>query len=350
MSDSIFLSYSHRDNEAAKSLYVKLKQAGHSVWFDKESLLPGQDWEIEIRKAIVQAKAIIICLSSNWIQQRGYIHKELQIAIEVMKEIPEGQIHTIPVRFDDCSLPPSLARLQWVDIFEPTGHQKLERALKSFLAAAPGMGAIGKTENLDGYSEFMDDIIAKGGLIHIDPWQEAQTQEELAFKYLLKNRMDQSLDLQSVEDYQGIIDLWAPLEGNPYFQIYHKEWSDKPFFRVQIHTAKAHLFIACVQIGVNHNSEILMPRAFHLLNEIVKANPYSMKGGAPDRLPKQHAETQNLNYKDTLIFALEWFKGWGGGVLEVFDIPESASAALEKKVRERLYEIDLLFNIRGGAT
>lgn len=71
-----------------------------------------------------------------------------------------------------------------------------------------------------------------------------------------------------------------------------------------------------------------------------------MKGGAPDKLPVEHAETQNLNYKDTLNFAIDWFRGWGGGVLEIYDISKSECDRLEKRVFERLHEIDLLFKIR----
>jgi hypothetical protein len=345
---SIFLSYSHRDAEAATSLYTKLKHAGHSVWFDKVSLLPGQDWEHEIRRAITEAKAVLICLSSSWVDQRGYIQKELKLALEVMKEIPEGQIHTIPVRLDDCKLPSVLAKLHWVDIFEPDGIERLQRALEPYLSTEPSKNTATKAAEIDTYSEFMEDVIAKGGLIYRDVWQEAHTQEELEFKGLLKGRWNESLDLLAAERYQEIIDLWAPLEGLAYFRIDHKEWSDKPFFRCQIQTAKAHLFIAHVQLGQQSNSETHMPLAFKFLTEVVAANPYSMKGGAPDRLSAKHAEVQNLNYKDTLEFAVEWFRGWGGGVLEIFGIPTSDCTRLEKRVHERLYEIDLLFKIRGS--
>ncbi|MBT3877543.1 MAG: toll/interleukin-1 receptor domain-containing protein [Candidatus Scalindua sp.] len=349
MENLIFLSYSRMDIETARNLYKKLKTAGHSVWFDKESLLPGQDWEIEIRRAIVEAKAILICLSSSWVERRGYIQKELKLAIEVMKEIPEGEIHTIPVRLDDCQVPSALAKLQWVDIFEPDGIERLQQALERFRSVQTSQNSTVKALDIDAYSEFMEDVISKGGLIHSDPWREAQTQEEFEFKRLLKDRWNESMNLQKAERYQEIIDLWYPLENDVYFRVDHKEWSDKPYFRCQIHTAKSHLFIAHVQLGTQGNSETHIPCAFRLLEEVLAANPYSMKGGAPDRLPANHAEIQNLNYKDTLKFAIEWFGGWGGGVLEIFGISRSECERLEKRVYERLHEIDLLFKIRSNS-
>jgi hypothetical protein len=41
----IFLSYAHEDIGTAKRIYQDLKRYGLGVWFDNESLLPGQNWE-----------------------------------------------------------------------------------------------------------------------------------------------------------------------------------------------------------------------------------------------------------------------------------------------------------------
>ena len=35
-----------------RGLYSRLTKDGVDAWFDKEKLLPGQDWELEIRKAV----------------------------------------------------------------------------------------------------------------------------------------------------------------------------------------------------------------------------------------------------------------------------------------------------------
>lgn len=39
-----------------RALYARLTNDGvdRSAWLDKEKLLPGQDWELEIRKAVCE--------------------------------------------------------------------------------------------------------------------------------------------------------------------------------------------------------------------------------------------------------------------------------------------------------
>ena len=38
--------------DAVRGLYTHLTKDGIDAWLDKEKLLPGQDWELEIRKAV----------------------------------------------------------------------------------------------------------------------------------------------------------------------------------------------------------------------------------------------------------------------------------------------------------
>jgi hypothetical protein len=51
----IFLSYAHIDLGFAKKIYCDLQRYGLDIWFDKESLLPGQDWENEIKYEVLAA-------------------------------------------------------------------------------------------------------------------------------------------------------------------------------------------------------------------------------------------------------------------------------------------------------
>jgi len=44
----IFLSYAHADVVSVRKLHKYLRDKGFDVWFDKESLVPGQDWQIEV--------------------------------------------------------------------------------------------------------------------------------------------------------------------------------------------------------------------------------------------------------------------------------------------------------------
>jgi hypothetical protein len=346
MPQQIFVSYSRKDLQTVRELYRRLTDMGYSLWFDQESLLAGQDWEQEIRRAIKSSSAVLMCLSSNWVGEPGYVQKELKLALEVMKEMPEGRIHTIPVRLDDCQVPPALERLHWVDMTAPQGLARLTAAIDAAVGRSKPPDRE-ERQSINAYSEFMEDIIAKGGIIHRDPWKEASSQEELEFKALLKGRWNKSLDYLQAERYEAILELWEPLIGNPFFKVDHDEWKDKPFFRVQIHSAKCMLFMAYVQLGASRDWKSLTPKAFGVLKEVLAGPPYSMKGASHDRLSTDDALTQNLNYKQTLEFALEWLRAWGGSVLEPVGISAEESGAVEQQVHHRLYEVNYILNARG---
>jgi hypothetical protein len=104
---------------------------GVQAWLDEERLLPGQDWEYEIRKAIRNSHAVIVCLSKQFNRQRGYRQKELRIALDEANHLPEGEIFIIPSRLEECVIPENLRRWQCVDLFEADGYKKLMRAVRT---------------------------------------------------------------------------------------------------------------------------------------------------------------------------------------------------------------------------
>jgi hypothetical protein len=99
-------------------------------WLDEKDILPGQDWELEIRKAVKNSDIVIVCLSKSSITKRGFVQKEIKLALDVADEQPEGTIFLIPLRLDDCEVPQRLRSVQWVDYFEPGGYLRLIAALK----------------------------------------------------------------------------------------------------------------------------------------------------------------------------------------------------------------------------
>jgi transcriptional regulator with XRE-family HTH domain len=113
----VFLCHSSGDKEQVRQLYRKLQTAGVRCWFDEEELLPGQDWDYEISKAIRASKYVLVCLSQSSITRTGYVQKELRKALDVADEQPEGSTFIIPARLEDCELPERLRRWQAVDLF-----------------------------------------------------------------------------------------------------------------------------------------------------------------------------------------------------------------------------------------
>jgi hypothetical protein len=88
----IFLCYTSIDRPAVRKLYQRLRDEGFEPWLNEENILPGQDWEHEIRKAVQETDVVIICLSSESISTAGYIHKEIRMVLSVAEEKPEGNI------------------------------------------------------------------------------------------------------------------------------------------------------------------------------------------------------------------------------------------------------------------
>ena len=126
----VFLVHAHSDKEVVHKLYTRLIKDGIHAWLDAENLQPGQDWQSEIRKAILQSDVILVCLSQGFDKQHGYRHEELKIALEKAKLLIGDEIFIIPVRLEKCDMPESLRHLQRVDLFKPGGFKKLLNSLR----------------------------------------------------------------------------------------------------------------------------------------------------------------------------------------------------------------------------
>ncbi len=94
----VFLCHSSDDKPIVRDLYQQLQLSNVDAWLDEEKLLPGQDWKEEVRKAIMNSDAIIVCLSNKAITKAGFIHKEIKYALDVAEE----DIIIIPLRSEEC--------------------------------------------------------------------------------------------------------------------------------------------------------------------------------------------------------------------------------------------------------
>ena len=329
--ERLFISYSHRDRAAVEDLYSRLLDINTMPWMDSKDLVPGQDWEREINRAIRESAAVIVCLSSSWVAERGYVHAELKTALDEMRRVPEGAIFIIPVRLDACEVPESLRKLHWVDLYNSDGFDNLARAVRLVME--------GKGEDEIETRE-IPELFRSLHVIEWDPWDEATSRQESDFKKLLKGRWTESMDFLGTQQWAKIIELWEPLLENPFFRVDNPYWEDKPFFRAQIHCGNSHLFMAYVQLGQAREYEIYVPKAFSMLKEVVKENPFSMAGRRFDRLKSADARVQNENYMQTLRFASEWFRGWDAKTLElVVGIGSQETEQVQNNLRSRIREL-----------
>ncbi|MFO1204407.1 MAG: toll/interleukin-1 receptor domain-containing protein [Burkholderiales bacterium] len=124
----VFLCHASEDKAAVRDYAARLTEAGFATWLDEEELLPGQDWDVEIRKAIERSSAVIVFLSARS-QKRGYIQKEIVRVLDESERQPEGTIFLIPAKLEPCEVPSRLSRWQWVDLASSSGFKKLCKAL-----------------------------------------------------------------------------------------------------------------------------------------------------------------------------------------------------------------------------
>lgn len=151
----VFISYAHEDLAIAKKIYSDLKYANVNVWMDHEDLLPGQNWRLVVEKEIKSSTYFLALLSTNSINKRGFVQKELSIAIDILDEIPEGRIFIIPVRIDECkSFLHRLSDLHWIDLFE-SYENNLEKIFRTISYQEEKLKTNGmiKAKKFEGYEE-----------------------------------------------------------------------------------------------------------------------------------------------------------------------------------------------------
>ncbi len=134
----LFLCHSSVDKPSVREFYQRLKNDNFDPWLDEEVILPGQDWELEVKKAVRAVDVVLVCLSRASVERSGFANKEIKLALDVADEKPEGQIFIIPVKLEECRVPDRLRKWHWVNLFEERGYEKL---LRAFQARASTLGA-----------------------------------------------------------------------------------------------------------------------------------------------------------------------------------------------------------------
>ena len=143
----VFLCHAHEDTEAALKLWQKLHTDGFAPWLDKKALLPGQEWEVEVEKAIERVGAIIVCLSKVANEKESYLQREMRLALKRASEMPSNTIFLIPARLDACPVSRDFATRQWVDLFEESGYDLLLQALRMRAAVLDKRRALASVAN-----------------------------------------------------------------------------------------------------------------------------------------------------------------------------------------------------------
>jgi hypothetical protein len=127
----IFIAYVMEDAPLVRRLCSQLEEYGLDPWMDQRKLRPGENWIRAIDSAIERSRFFIACLSSRSVDKRSRFQAELRYALDCAALMPPDDIYFIPVRFDECRVPLTIARMvQYVDLF-PDWDRGLRRVLST---------------------------------------------------------------------------------------------------------------------------------------------------------------------------------------------------------------------------
>lgn len=111
---TVFISYSHKDNDFAQIMFIQLETKGFSPWIDFKGLKAGDDWRKGIENVIDKSKVVVIVMSPDSMVS-PYVTFEWAYAYG--KGIP-----LLPILYKSVQLHPKLESLHYLDFTHPTNR------------------------------------------------------------------------------------------------------------------------------------------------------------------------------------------------------------------------------------
>ncbi len=127
---NVFLCYPSEHQSTASEVKNFVRSVGVECWYDKDILLPGEDWDRMRRLALSRADIVVIVCASQLLERDGVYQREINEALQVVADKRAGSIFIVPFRVENIALPPELSKYHWVDHFDPIWKRQLS---KSFL-------------------------------------------------------------------------------------------------------------------------------------------------------------------------------------------------------------------------
>jgi cellulose biosynthesis protein BcsQ len=137
----VFVSHNRRDKRWVRDSVDEWRASGLRVFFDEDSISPGEDVVSAIEDAIANSRFVVLVLSpasiaSNWVA--------LEASITLFQDADSLERRLIPVRIeqiDTSSLRPAIRRLNCVDLSNLSTYQREYGRLLSALGIGKPMDA-----------------------------------------------------------------------------------------------------------------------------------------------------------------------------------------------------------------
>lgn len=139
--NGIFISYAREDLAAVQALKTGLQAAGLPVWFDNESLRPGDNFNPQIELYISKGCGCFLPIISQNTERRheGFFRREWNLAVDRDKGIHFEKKFIVPVVVDDTeepsAVPPRFAQLNYTWLSAGRVTPGFVRELKAIISA-----------------------------------------------------------------------------------------------------------------------------------------------------------------------------------------------------------------------
>ncbi|MGO4619946.1 TIR domain-containing protein [Ensifer sp. 2YAB10] len=154
----VFVGYASEDRDVAVEVVTFLEGLGLTeVWFDRKSLVAGDDWDAERQAAQRNADLIIHICSEQILSRAGVVNREIRETLRLADDKPFGANFVIFIRINGVRLPAQFLRYHYID-FEGDWRSALAAAIgkkaAGLQAPANATGANYKRDNLNVLERF----------------------------------------------------------------------------------------------------------------------------------------------------------------------------------------------------
>ncbi|MBY5554130.1 TIR domain-containing protein [Rhizobium leguminosarum] len=138
----IFVGYASQDINAAREVVSFLESLGQEVWFDKRSLIGGDEWDAERKAAQEDADLIVHLCSQQILTRKGVVNREIRETLRLAEDRPFGSNLVVFIRLDDIQLPAEFRRYQYID-FKGTWQASLAAVVGKKAGQAINVQSVG---------------------------------------------------------------------------------------------------------------------------------------------------------------------------------------------------------------
>ncbi len=223
---SVFLSYASEQESLAEQIYLTLANAGHTVFFDRTNLPPGQDFNPAILNAIRSSDVMVFLVSPHSVADGCYARTELRFARETWPN-PAGRFLPVMAAPTDYAAIPNYVKA--VTILTPEGNVPAEVAAAVNDIATnrkPQDTVAGQKAQLAGVQNQLEEIARERDVERLDRRWERERETHMVTYTDRNGRSEKSVPSKVRSIFGGLVGMIAGLVlmTSPLFKERPPQW------------------------------------------------------------------------------------------------------------------------------